>query len=598
MIPPASQSAPRRRRARAALCAGATVLAAVFGNASGHAAHADAPVVAAEWRKMPRAEGDAGGTELALAVTVDPGWHVNAHEPDRPYLIPTELEVQAPGGTSIAAVRYPDPVIRKLAFAGGAPLRLYEGRFIIAVVLEGAPVGHVTGRLRYQACNDERCLPPRVLPITVDLTASATAAAPLPGFDTGVASRAAPGTATARLSSGRFETWMRERGLLATLALAALFGLGLNLTPCVYPLISVTIAYFGGQSAHSTAKVAFLACAYVLGIAITFSALGVTAALSGGVFGAALQRPLVLSGVALVLIALAASNFGLYQFQVPSALVQRAGRASRGVAGAVLMGLTLGIVAAPCVGPIIIALLLFVAAHQDAALGFALFFALALGMGAPYVALATAAGSIRRLPRSGDWLRWIEHLFGFVLLAMALYFLAPLLGDGVVGIAMPVLIATGGVYLGFLDSAGLTLASFVPIRRVVGIAAVIGAVWVAIPRAANAIAWQPFSPAALAAAAHAGRPAVIDFTASWCIPCRENDRTTFRDPRVAAEAEGFAMLRADVTDMTNEMERWMRTFEVLGVPTIILYDSRGAEAFRTVGFIEPEKLLALMRAQR
>jgi thiol:disulfide interchange protein DsbD len=527
-----------------------------------------------------------------LDVVVDPGWHVNAHDPDRPYLIPTELEIAAPPGTSVAAIRYPDAVVRTLAFAGGTPLRLYEGHFTITVVLAGDSIGGVTGRLRYQACNDERCLPPQTLPVTLTAGALAEQARPHAGGGTDRAAGGAP------RPPARFETWMRERGLVATLAIAALFGLALNLTPCVYPLISVTIAYFGGQSVNASGKVALLASIYVLGIAITFSALGVAAALSGGLFGSALQQPSVLLAVALVLVLLAASNFGLYQLRMPSALVQRAGKASTGVAGALVMGLTMGVVAAPCVGPIVVALLLFVAARQDAALGFALFFALALGMGAPYVALAIAAGSIRRLPRSGEWLRWVEHLFGFVLLGMALFFLAPVLGGGVVDVAMPLLIAIAGVYLGFLDSAGRTLAAFVPVRRVVGIAALIGAVWVAIPRAESAIEWQPFSPQALAAAAAAGRPAAVDFTAGWCLPCRENDRITFRDPRVAAEAERFAMLRADVTETSDETERWMASLEIVGVPTIVLFDPHGVEAGRSVGFVEPAKLLALMRNAR
>src|SRR6185369_17896931 len=241
------------------------------------------------------------------------------------------------------------------------------------------------------------------------------------------------------------DAWLRERGLLATLALAALFGLGLNLTPCVYPLISVTIAYFGGQSGRATGGVLALAVAYVLGIAITFSTLGVAAALSGGIFGAALQRPPVLAAIAGLLVLLAASNFGVYQFRMPAALTNRAGKASGGIVGALAMGLTMGVVAAPCVGPIVIALLLFVAARQDAILGFALFFALAIGMGVPYLGLAVVAGSIRRLPRSGEWLGWIEHLFGFLLRGMALYFATPLLDARVVGFVGPLLIAVAGL---------------------------------------------------------------------------------------------------------------------------------------------------------
>ena len=548
---------------------------------------APSPSVHAAWRVGALRSG-ADAAEVAFDVDLSDGWHVNAHDPDRDYLIPTELAVEPPPGATVEAIDYPEPIIRSLRFAAGAPLRLYEGRFTIGVRLHGAVAGPLTGRLRYQACDDETCLPPRTLPVTITLGApgmASIAASPLG------ASGGEPAT--------RIEDWMRERGLVMTLVLAAVFGLGLNLTPCVYPLISVTIAYFGGQSRAASGGVLALASAYVLGIATTFSVLGVAAALSGGLFGAALQRPSVLAAIASILVVLAASNFGLYQLRAPVALMTRAGKASRGVVGALAMGLTMGVVAAPCVGPIVIGLLLFVAARQDAVLGFALFFSLAIGMGAPYLALAVAAGSIRRLPRSGEWLAWIEHLFGFVLLGMALYFAGPLLGDRALAILTPLLLGGAGVYLGFLDPAGSALGRFAAFRRAAGVAAVAIAVWVAAPRhAESAIAWRPFSPAALAQATSAGRPTLVDFTARWCLPCRENDTITFVDPAVTTEAERFMMLRADVTEMTPDREEWMKRFQVLGVPTIVLFGPGGAEEARTVGFVEAERLAGLMRERR
>src|SRR5207245_2170415 len=172
-----------------------------------------------------------------------------------------------------------------------------------------------------------------------------------------------------------------------------LVGVALNLTPCVYPLISVTVAFFGGRTetaeARHTVRRALL---YVLGICLTFSTLGVTAALTGSLFGSALQRPVVLAAIALVLVGLAGSNFGLYQLRVPSPLMQRLGRVGEGDLGAFFMGATMGVVAAPCIGPAVLALLLFVGALQSVALGLALFLALWLGLVRPGAVL-------RSLPR-------------------------------------------------------------------------------------------------------------------------------------------------------------------------------------------------------
>ncbi len=546
-------------------------------------AFAAQPTIGARWRVLAQPVGSGGETVLALDVTLEPGWHVNAHQPTRAYLIPTDLQINPGENIDVVDIRYPEPVLRTIASVGGAPLQVYEGRFAIEVRLRGSLPRDLSARLRYQACSDETCLPPKTMQVSFS------------GISGPEGGRGGAEVATPRIDL-RFEDWMRDFGLPATLGIALLLGLGLNLTPCVYPLISITVAYFGGQSRHAPRRLAMLAVTYVIGIAVTFSVLGVAAALSGGFFGAALQKPAVLAGIGGLLIVLAASNFGFYQFRLPALLVQRAGRATTGVPGALVMGLTMGIVAAPCVGPVVLGLLLFVATRQDALLGFMLFFSLAVGMGLPYLGLAMAAGSLTRLPRSGEWLAWTERLFGFVLLGMAVYFLAPLLGERVASTAMPLLVAVAGIYLGFMDSSARTLVPFVALKRLVGITALVLAVWLAVSKGrASAVGWVPFSPAALSAAHAAGKPAVVDFTASWCLPCRENDAVTFTDPGVGEQAHRFVMLRADVTEATLEAEEWMKRYQVLGVPTILFYGSDGREQAREVGFVEPRRLEGVLQ---
>jgi len=544
---------------------------------------AAAPTVGTRWRVLAEPVGGKGEAVLGLEVTLDPGWHVNAHQPARAYLIPTELQIDAGEGAEVVDIRYPEPVSRTIASIGGAPLLVYEGTFAIETRWRGPLPSRLNARLRYQACSDETCLPPK----TISITFSPVSGSEVPSRASGVAT---PGFDL------RFEDWLRDLGLPATLGIAVLLGLGLNLTPCVYPLISITIAYFGGQSRHAPRWLAMLAISYVIGIAITFSVLGVAAALSGGFFGAMLQRPAVLAGIGGLLALLAASNFGLYQIRVPALLMQRAGKASTGVAGALVMGMTMGVVAAPCVGPVVVGLLLFVATRQDALLGFILFFSLALGMGLPYLGLAVAAGSIKRLPRSGEWLAWTERVFGFVLLGMALYFLGPLVGERVAGTAIAVLVLVAGIYLGFVDPSGRTIVPFVAVKRLAGVTAVVLAAWfLSAHERTSVVAWVPFSPAALSAAHTSGKPAVVDFTASWCLPCRENEAVTFTDPEVGAEARRFVMLRADVTETTAEAEQWMGKYQVLGVPTILFYGSDGREQAREVGIVEPRRFLDVMR---
>src|SRR5262249_18803678 len=240
----------------------------------------------------------AGNAEAIVELTIAPGWHVNAHTPRDEFLVPTTLEIEAPAGQKAAEVSWPEPVERTLAISPGKALLLYEGKLRLSATLSGtaaAGAPPLRARLRFQACNDSTCLPPKTLELTAEEPAHAGAA----GAGNAVAD------AVARWGWGVTFLWV---GLL---------GLALNLTPCVYPMISITVAYFGGRTAAESTRLGH-ALLYVLGICITFSALGVAAALTGSLFGAAMQQPVVLGGIALLMVGLALGNFGLYQVRMPS----------------------------------------------------------------------------------------------------------------------------------------------------------------------------------------------------------------------------------------------------------------------------------------
>jgi thiol:disulfide interchange protein DsbD len=514
----------------------------------------------------------AGPAQATVEMTIAPGWHVNAHEPRDEFLIPTTLTVTPPPGVRPGAVAYPAPVEKKLAFSGGKALLLYEGTVRFTTPLEGAGAGPLRAALRYQACDDTRCLPPRTLELAAELGEPPAGANATP--------------------HDQVALWIERWGLGLTLVWVALLGVALNLTPCVYPLVSVTVAFFGGRTAGEGTAVR-RALLYVLGICVTFSILGVVAALTGSLFGAALQRPAVLGTIAAVLVLLAASNFGLYQLRLPAPLVQRLGRVGEGDLGAFVMGLTMGAVAAPCIGPIVVALLIFVGTQQSAGLGFALFFALGFGMGAPYVGLAALAGRLRRLPRAGAWLAWVEQVFGFLLLGLALYFASPLLSEVFVRVATALLLVAAGIVLGFLGAEGSS--AFVWARRAGGLALVALALGGFIhAEVRSGVAWTPFSEEALARAAAAGRPVLIDFQAEWCIPCREMENTTFRDAAFARVARSFETREVDVTAADERASALMTRFQALGVPTYILLGADGVERRRFVGFVPAPEMVAAM----
>lgn len=382
------------------------------------------------------------------------------------------------------------------------------------------------------------------------------------------------------------------------LGLFAVFvgGLALNLTPCVYPMIPVTLAFFAGQADGSIRRIAQLAVWYVVGLSLSYAALGLVAAKTGALLGSWLQQPAVLVGISLVIVALSLSMFGWYELRLPRALTQRLGRALAGAQGAFAMGLVVGIVAAPCVGPFVLGLMLFVGELADPAAGFLLFFSLGLGMGLPMILLAVMANRAGHLPRAGAWLVWSKKALGVALWGVALYLVRPLLPSAVFWLAMTGLLVGAGAYLGWLERTVSSGRWFRGLRTVVGSSLIVAAILAAWPKPppASAIPWVPYTEAAFAEAQRAGRPSLIDITADWCLPCVELDHVTFRHPDVVQALGALTAFRLDVTrETTAEQDALLSRSRVLGVPTVLFFDAGGRERddLRLTGFEAPDEFL-------
>jgi thioredoxin:protein disulfide reductase len=527
---------------------------------------------------------------LIIDATVDAGWHINSNHPSNADYIPTQLELTLPNGVSAGEVQYPAAEKTRLAFSS-EELSVLTGavQFRVPLKADAATTASdaITVTLNYQACNNSQCLAPT----------SISKVAALSAIDVGAA--APPEQTSFDKSAPQSSDWLARtfssRGYVIGFLIVLLGGLALNLTPCVYPLIGVTIAYFGNQGGGPR-RVLILAILFVLGIAMMFSSVGVAVALSGGLFGAAMQNPFVLSAVAAMMLVLAASSFGFFVIQPPQFMARWAGAARPGYAGSFLMGLGMGVVAAPCIGPIVLGLLLMVERSGNPLFGFALFFTLAVGLGLPYIGLAMAAGSIRRLPRSGEWLAWIEQLFGFILVGLAIYFLDPVLPNHVMSRILPYYTAAAGIFLGFFSPAGRNWRPFLVIRSAIGIAAVGALIFMMIPRAqAMPVVFQPFDIGQLSNAAALRKPVLVDFRADWCIPCREMDHSTFVDPEVVKEAQRFVRMRADLTAQDQKNTALMEQFKIHGVPTIVLIDSNGKIRNQKVGYIGAKEMLDNLR---
>jgi len=530
---------------------------------------------------------------LNVDARIAPGWHINSSHPSATYYIPTRVSLAAIHNFKVGEVIYPAAQQVALAFAPGESLSVYTGQveFGIPIVppikFDARAAGPLIVQIDYQACNDRECLRPASVSKSVDLALVGAEAAP---------SKVHLGEAGLAGSRGMLADIFTRRGYLLGFLVVLLGGLALNLTPCVYPLIGVTIAYFGYEGGGPR-RVVVLAVLYVLGIALTFSAVGVAAALSGGLFGAALQNPYVLSALAVMLLVLAAASFGLVSLHPPAWLMRRAGSARPGYAGALVMGLGLGVVAAPCIGPIVLGLLLMVQQSANALFGFALFFTLAIGLGLPYIALALAAGSIRRLPRSGEWLAWVEQLFGFVLVGLALYFIDPLFPDRLMTRILPYYAVVVGIFLGFVSTAGRNWQPFLIFRTALGVVAAVTLAYLLIPTRSSRLelTFQPFDPTLLSTARVQRRPVVVDFSADWCVPCREMEHTTFADPAVVRQASNVVRLKANLTAASPPNTALMKQFEIAGVPTTVFIDTSGKVRVSRAGYIGPRQFLSYLQ---
>lgn len=544
--------------------------------------------------------------KIGVKIFISGEWHINSHKPTEEFLIPTEIQVDSTTAYEIGQVHYPDEKMVKFSFSE-TPLSVYEGEIIIWAEAKASESFDsdsliIQGTFSYQACNDQVCMMPtdKSFRISVVLAGKDEAASeinselfPLGGFNKLQGER----------TVGKIDRLISGQGMFVTLLSIFLGGLALNLTPCVYPIIPITISFFAGQSSGKISKSFMLALIYVFGMSITYSALGVTAALTGGLLGSSLQNPLVLIGIAAVFLVFAASMFGAFEITIPAFLNNLAGGSRQGMVGSLFMGLTVGIVAAPCIGPFVLSLLTYVAAQGDPALGFTMFFILSLGLGLPYLILGTFSGSIKNLPRSGEWMLWVKKVFGVIMIAVAIYFVSTLLPETIYTVFMTATLIVGGLYVGFFEKSKAGFHAFSYLKKGIGFALLLYGVWIALSAWQHAnkekVVWQTYNERAIQQAKTEKLPVLIDFYADWCLPCKEIDNKLFTAPVIVAEAKKFTTLKADLTNEDSQFVTDLRLqYNVLGVPTIILLNADGVEYRRFTDelvHMHPNKFLQIMR---
>jgi thiol:disulfide interchange protein DsbD len=380
-----------------------------------------------------------------------------------------------------------------------------------------------------------------------------------------------------------------------------LLGVLLAFTPCMLPMIPILSGIIAGEGqALTKSRALALSLIYVLSMALTYAAAGIGAAYAGSLIAVYLQNVWVLSAFALVFVALALSMFGVYELRLPGFLHARLHASQerlRGgrIASVAAMGVFSAVIVSPCVSAPLAGTLLQISRSGDVVLGGAALFALATGMGLPLIAVGVSEGAL--LPKAGAWMVAVRQLFGVLLLAVALWIVSP---------ALPRL-AEVLAWVALLVGAAMYMWRFGRIGKVSAVAAALGAVAVFATASPGSLigappptAWTPVKSVSdlETKLALAGRPAMLDFYADWCVSCKEMEKLTLSDAKVRERLGEMLLLQADVTAASTADRQLLKRFSLYGPPGIIFFDAEGREipGLRVIGYQPPERFLKTLAA--
>lgn len=379
--------------------------------------------------------------------------------------------------------------------------------------------------------------------------------------------------------------------MLLALLIIFIGGIGASLTPCVYPVIPLTVAYVGARSEGKKFRGFILSVMLVLGIATTYSVLGIISAKTGSVFGSLAQHPVFITVLAFIFIAMGLSMFGFYDIQLPAALNSKLQVQRKGLMGAFLMGMATGVLAAPCVGPIIVVLLGWVAQTGSTFKGFLFLFDFALGMGVLFILIGTFSGVMASLPKAGGWMIKVKYIFGIMFFLAAVLFAKPILGSyfypAMILAVLPLLMA---LFLSRLvnKTAGIVLL-------LVFLAGLIGVQFLKGDKDHGVLNYEAALTQALDQAKAEDKLVVLDFYADWCAACKELDEYTWADDAVKNRlSESGILLKLDFTKTSAEGKIFQDRYTVYGLPTVVFLAPDGTEKGRFVGFRNAEDFLKLM----
>ncbi|CAN5476090.1 protein-disulfide reductase DsbD [soil metagenome] len=595
----------------------------------------DAPLTAKARIELSNAESKEG------TILID----IHLVEPYKAYADRFKLEIVDPPGAKIEQfklsplVQFMDTFSKKMK--DGIK---HDGVMTAKIKLATPDAKAVKLKLTYQACTTEHCLFPKNIALdpTVVLLSNSTKNTADNSADKNAdgdrkpaqadSTALTPATASTNSPSGgggssEFEKAMGG-GLMSAILFMIIAGFLTSLTPCIYPMIPITLAILGARErrtgvrgkdtpSHSRMRGFVISVFYVLGIATTYSILGVTAASTGALFGSALSNVYVVSTLALLFVGMGLSMYGLFEIQAPAFIRDRMGqgKTEAGFFGAYATGLAAGIVASPCIGPVLVSVLAYIAQTQNKMLGFILLFSFAMGMGVLFIVLGTSAQLLDKVPKAGSWMDGVKFVFGTTMVGMAIYYVAPVYPDwavrALIGLALILIASAYGVFAPATSGTAQVKKGAAVAAFCIGIALMMvstlqksgfqlaapnGAVAGNAAPAAAHLAWQKYSDEALAKAIADKKPVLIDFWADWCGACHELEERTFPDARIQELSKQFVLFKIDATNDSPELAVLKKTYNVMGLPTMVFYDSNGQmrSDITVTGFLEAPEFIERM----
>jgi len=548
-----------------------------------------------------------GGDRVLLDWQIAPGYYLYRHR--------VSAKTATPGFT-LGPVAMPDGHKKHDEFFGDVEV-YYDVLSATVPVSRAGDAGSFEIQVSYQGCADAGlCYPPVTKTVAIDM--------PAPGTAARSESAAARGAAPMVSEQDRLSSLIAGGNLFAVLA--TFFGIGLLLafTPCVLPMIPILSGIIATQGVAATAKRSFLlSLTYVLGMSLTYALVGAAFAAAGKQAQAFFQQPWIIISFAALFVVLALAMFGLYDLKIPAAVETRlaavSGRQRPGTyVGTAIMGALSALVVTACVAPALVGALAFISQSGDVPRGALALFAMAIGMGAPLLLVGIAEG--RFLPHAGPWMTTVKALFGVLFLAVAVWMLARVLPGSVTLALWALLAIVAGYYFGGFGRTSPDGSAWPLVARGLGLAAIVWGILMMVGAASGGQdplqplrgtslpglaggpnarqADLPFRKVAsvedldreLEAAKAAGKPAMLDFYADWCVSCKEMEKYTFSVPAVQQALANYVLLKADVTQNSEADQALLHRFGIYGPPTTAFFSAAGREcrAFRLVGYVKAD----------